>query len=64
MIIFDSITKSDAYIELAKGDDEKMILPSNSVIFVDDESGYVSVKNTASRKVIGIIPKDVYDGGL
>ena len=61
MIIFDSITKTDTYVQLSRGNDETMIMPSSSVIYTDDESGYVSIKTTGSRKVIGLIPKSVYD---
>lgn len=61
MIIFDSITKTDTYVQLSRGNDETMIMPSSSVIYTDDESGYVSIKTTGSRKTIGLIPKSVYD---
>lgn len=62
MIYFNSIVKSDTYIELGTEKGEKYILPTSDTIFVDDSSGLVSVKNTASRKTIGLIPTDVYNG--
>lgn len=62
MVIYNSITKGDAYVELTTEKGEKHIIPNNSVIFVDDDSNFVSVKNTGSRKTIGLIPKGVYNG--
>ena len=60
MIRFNSITKDDAYIELSN-DEGKTLLPTNSVIFVEDESDDVSVKLTGSRQTIGLIPKSVFE---
>lgn len=62
MVYFNSINKQESYVELTTKDGEKHIIPANSIIFVDDESGMVSVKNTGSRKSIGLISKEVYDG--
>lgn len=61
MVIYNSITRKDAYVELSTDKGEKHLLPNNSVIFVDDESNFISVKNTGSRKTIGLIPADVYN---
>lgn len=52
---FISYTKTDAYYEFVGENGEKYIVPSTDVVLVDDESGAVSVKNTASRKTIGHI---------
>lgn len=52
---FISYTKTDAYYEFVGENGEKHIVPSTSVVLVDDESGAISVKNTASRKTIGYI---------
>ena len=60
MTIFNSINKTETYVELGTEKGEKYIIPASDVIFVDDESGMVSVKNTGSRKTIGLIPEEIY----
>lgn len=62
MTIFNSINKTETYVELGTEKGEKYIIPASDVIFVFDESGMVSVKNTGSRKTIGLIPEGVYKG--
>lgn len=52
---FVSYTKTDNYYEFISEDGVKYIIPSVDVILVDDESGALSVKNTASRCTIGYI---------
>lgn len=54
---FTSYTKTDTYFEFVGENGEKMIVPSVDVILIDDESGAISVKNTASRKTIGYMIK-------
>lgn len=61
MTIFNSINKTETYVELRTEKGEKFIIPTSDAIFVNDESGMVSVKNTGSRKTIGLIPEDVYN---
>lgn len=61
MTIFNSITKTSTYVELGTERGEKFIIPLNDVIFVNDESGMVSIKNTASRCTVGLIPDSVYN---
>lgn len=39
------------------GDGKKQLFPQSSIILVDDESGLISVKNTATRKVIFLVRK-------
>lgn len=58
MIIFNKITKTEAYVELTTENGEKHIIPTSDVIFVNDESGFVSIKNTGSRKTIGLISEE------
>ena len=51
------MTKTDAYY-LFEGDNGlKLIMPHDSVILVDDESGYISIKTTATRQTIGLLVK-------
>lgn len=38
-------------------DNGKQLFPESSIILVDDESGLISVKNTATRKVIFLVRK-------
>lgn len=52
---FVSYRKTDTYYEFVTDKGEKVLMPSTDVILVDDESGLVSVKNTASRCTIGTI---------
>lgn len=62
MVYFNSINKQESYVELTTENNEQYVIPNDDVIFVDDNSGMVSVKNTGSRKTIGLISKEVYDG--
>ena len=62
MVYFNSIEKADSYVLLTTENNEKYIIPNDDVIFVDDESGMVSVKTTGSRKTIGLLSKEAYDG--
>lgn len=54
---FVSYTKTDTYYEFVGEKGEKMLIPTTDVILVDDESGAISVKNTASRCTIGYMVK-------
>ena len=60
MVYFNSINKQESYVELTTKDGEKHIIPANSIIYVEDGSGMVSIKNTASRKTIGLISEEAY----
>ena len=51
---FTSYTQTDAYYEFV-GDEGKLIVPSTDVVLVDDESGFISIKNTASRCTVGLL---------
>lgn len=51
------MTKTDTYVELSNGEN-KLIMPTSSVIIVDDESNLTSVKTVGSRKTIGLVKKD------
>ena len=62
MVYFNSINKQESYVELTTDNNEKYVIPNDDVIFVDDESGMVSVKTTGSRKTIGLLSKEAYDG--
>jgi hypothetical protein len=54
--IYEIVNQNEQYIKL-RSDDEITLLPTKSTILVDDESGYISIKNTGSRKTIGLIQK-------
>ena len=54
-MIFTSYIKTDAYYEFTTDDGKKLLIPTQHVILVDDESGAIAVKNTASRCTIGLI---------
>ena len=52
---FISYTKSDTAYTFIGKDGEKLIVPIGDVILVDDNSGAIAVKNTASRCVLGYV---------
>lgn len=54
--IYEIVEQNEQYIKL-RSDNEITLLPTNSTILVDDESGFISIKNTGSRKTIGLIQK-------
>lgn len=54
---FKSYSKTDTYYEFIGENNEKYLIPSVDVILVDDESGAIAVKNTASRCTIGYLMK-------
>lgn len=53
---FTGYTQTDSYYEFV-GDEGKLIAPSIDVVLVDDESGMIAIKNTASRCTIGLLKK-------
>ena len=55
---FISYTKTDTYYEFVGENGEKYIIPATDVVLVDDESNLLSIKNTATRKTIGTVPKN------
>lgn len=58
-MIYNSITKNDTYVELSNGENgEKQIMPTSSVILVDDESGMIAIKTIGSRKTVALVKKD------
>ena len=56
-MIYASYTKTDTYYEFVGQNGEKMLVPATDVILVDDESNLLSIKNTASRCTLGLVPK-------
>ena len=54
MTIFNNMVKTDTYVQLKEGDNT-IVMPVNSVIMVDDESGMLAVKTTGSRKTIALV---------
>lgn len=54
---FISYTKTDTYYEFVGENNEKVIIPATSVVIIDDESGAITVRNTASRCVVGYLVK-------
>ena len=56
-MIFVSYTKTDTYYEFVGDNGQKFIYPVSSIILTDDESGFIAVKNTASRQTIGLLKK-------
>lgn len=56
-MLYDSYTKTDSYYEFIAGE-VKTIIPVTAVILVKDKSNLLSIKLTASRKTIGLVPKN------
>ena len=56
-MIFTDYTKTDTYYEFVGENGQKLIYPVNTIILTDDESGFIAVKNTASRQTIGLLKK-------
>lgn len=52
---FIDFTKSENYYEFIGEGGEKVLIPSMDVILVDDGSGAITVKNTASRCTVGYL---------
>lgn len=50
-MIYSSVNKTDTYIELTEGEN-KLIMPTNSAIIVEDESNLKTIKSIGSRKNI------------
>ena len=55
-MIYTGYTQTDAYFEFT-GSEGKLIMPASDVILVDDESGMLAIKNTASRCTVGLVKK-------
>lgn len=55
---FISYTATDTYYEFIGENGNKTIMPTTSVILVDDESNLLSIKLVNSRKVIGTVPSN------
>ena len=58
-MIFVSYTKNDSYYEFVTSNGCKFLAPVSSIILVDDESGAIAIKTVASRKTIGVVPKNI-----
>ena len=54
---YTSYTSSDSYYEFVDSKGSKTLMPATSVILVDDESGLLSIKSVATRKVLGTVYK-------
>ena len=53
---FTSFTKTDSYYEFTGCGGEFVVIPSDKIILVDDESGLYSIKLIGSRQTIGTVP--------
>lgn len=56
-MIFTTYNQTDSYYEFIGENGQKLIYPVSSIILTDDESGFIAVKNTASRQTIGLLAK-------
>ena len=54
---YNSMTKTDTYVELSNGDN-KLIMPTSSVIIVNDESSIQSIKTVGSRKTVALVKEE------
>lgn len=58
-MIFTTYNQTDTYYEFIGENGQKLIYPVSSIILTDDESGFIAVKNTASRQTIGLLAKPI-----
>jgi hypothetical protein len=58
MDIYSHYEKTESYYKFYNDDGKAMIVPTSDVILIDDESGFLAVKLIASRKTIGLVPKE------
>lgn len=56
-MIFTTYNQTDSYYEFIGENGQKLIYPVSSIILTDDESGFIAVKNTASRQTVGLLRK-------
>lgn len=54
---YTSYTSTDSYYEFVDSNGNKTLMPATSIILVDDESGLLSIKSVATRKVLGTVYK-------
>lgn len=52
MNIAQSYTLTNGVFVFDFGGGKKQLFPQDSIIFVDDESGLISIKSVASRKIL------------
>lgn len=50
------MNKTSTYVELTEGNN-KMFIPTDKAIIVDDESGLLSIKTNGSRKTVATVKK-------
>lgn len=55
---FTSYTKSDTHYTFNGDNGYKLLMPLDDVILIDDESGAIAVKTTASRTTLGYLHKN------
>ena len=55
-MIYSNLTKTDTYIELSEGNN-KLLIPTDKYIAVDDESGFIAVKAIGTRKTVALARK-------
>lgn len=54
---YSSMNKTSTYVELTEGNN-KMFIPTDKAIIVDDESGLLSIKTNGSRKTVATVKKN------
>lgn len=59
-MVYTNISKTDTYVELSNGDN-KLIMPTSSVIIVNDESSMQSIKTVGSRKTVALVKEENED---
>lgn len=48
----------EGYYELVADNGDKMLIPSTNIIIVNDGSGMLSIKNTASRCTVALVREE------
>lgn len=57
MVIYESYTLENECYTFTSADGDVVLMPAATTILVDDNSGFISIKNTATRKTVGLIRK-------
>lgn len=55
---FNSYTKTDSYYQFNGDNGLTLVIPIDKIILVEDGSDLLSIKLIATRKTIGIVPKE------
>ena len=56
-MIYSNLNENENYYELAGDNGEVLLMPRANTIIIDDNSGVLSIKGTASRQTTALVRK-------